>query len=351
MDWILLVHQLPPQPTSLRVRTWRKLQKLGAVAIKNSIYALPYNEKTHEDFQWLTEEIESAGGEATVFRAGSVEDNTDAEIVALFRSARENEYARLAGELESLARTLRHKGRSLRAPAAAFLRPEAELARLRAELERIGATDFFKAKNRAAVMSLYQSCHKLLHSSLRRGAGSGQHDSLAGVLDLSRYQGRRWVTRRHLHIDRLACAWLIKSFVDRRARFVFVGEGEPIRGGIPFDMFGAELGHHGGDCTFETMIKRFGLGADRALQSIGQIVHDIDLKDNKFSRLEAPGLDAVVSGLGQLVHDRKLVQQCGPIFDGMYLLLNENAGKRQKRTAKGRRAHRVGRTERRRPRR
>src|SRR5215212_5918180 len=95
-EWILLIHQLPPKPTNLRVRTWRKLQKLGAVSIKNSVYVLPCDEKTHEDFQWLKQEIEEAGGEATVFRAGSVEGATDEELIDSFRKARDYDYARLA---------------------------------------------------------------------------------------------------------------------------------------------------------------------------------------------------------------------------------------------------------------
>src|SRR5215208_545615 len=102
-DWILLIHQLPPKPTNLRVRTWRKLQKLGSVAIKNSVYVLPFNEKTYEDFQWLKQEIESAAGEATVFRAGAVEGATDEEIITLFRNARDGEYALVTAELDGLA--------------------------------------------------------------------------------------------------------------------------------------------------------------------------------------------------------------------------------------------------------
>src|SRR5687767_10463852 len=90
-EWILLIHQLPPKPTNLRVRIWRKLQKLGAVAIKNSVYALPANEKTNEDFQWLKQEIDSAGGDAAVFRAGSVEGATDDEIIGAFRKPRDEE--------------------------------------------------------------------------------------------------------------------------------------------------------------------------------------------------------------------------------------------------------------------
>src|SRR4029453_4178591 len=101
-EWILLIHQLPPQPTNLRVRIWRKLQRLGAVAIKNSVYVLPFDEKTFEDFQWLKQEIESAGGEATVVRAGAVEGAADDEIVAAFRTARDEEYSFVTAELEGL---------------------------------------------------------------------------------------------------------------------------------------------------------------------------------------------------------------------------------------------------------
>src|SRR3989440_2804413 len=95
-EWILLIHQLPPKPTNLRVRIWRKLQKLGAVAIKNSVYVLPVTEQAHEDFQWLKQEIDSAGGEAAVFRAASVEGATDEEMIAAFRKARDEEFAAVA---------------------------------------------------------------------------------------------------------------------------------------------------------------------------------------------------------------------------------------------------------------
>ena len=148
------------------------------------------------------------------------------------------------------------------------------------------------------------------------------------ALDVSQYQGRRWVTRKNLHIDRLASAWLIKQFIDKRPRFHFVAEGERVEGGIPFDVFGAEFTHQGEDCTFETLIKRFGFGDDPALGQLAEIVHDIDLKDDKFNRLEAAGLNAAVLGLAALLKDdRKLLQQSGVIFDGLYALLSGEARK------------------------
>jgi hypothetical protein len=136
------------------------------------------------------------------------------------------------------------------------------------------------------------------------------------------------VTRRNLHIDRLASAWLIKQFIDKRPRFYFVAEGESLEGAIPFDMFGAEFTHHGEDCTFETMLKRFALGNVSGLSEIAEIVHDIDLKDDKFHRLEAAGLNAIIDGLSNLLRDdRRLLQQSNVIFDGLYGLLNKDSGK------------------------
>jgi hypothetical protein len=138
------------------------------------------------------------------------------------------------------------------------------------------------------------------------------------------------VTRRNLHIDRLASAWLIKQFIDKRPRFYFVSEGETVEGAIPFDMFAAEFTHQGEDCTFETMLKQFGLTQIKGLREIAEIVHDIDLKDDKFHRLEAAGLNAIIEGLRKVLRDdRKLLQQTGVVFDGLYELLNKQVDKKR----------------------
>jgi len=328
-DWILLIHQLPPRPTNLRVRIWRKLQKLGAVPIKNSVYVLPFNEKTHEDFQWLKQEIESAGGEVAVFRAGSVEGATDDEIIGSFRQGRDEEYAKLTAELDGITGSIREHRRGGHLSTGRLNSYEAELAKLHVELERVVSTDFFNAKGHTAAQSAYERCRKALRASQSGDkAGAKSEGANDAALERSQYQGRRWMTRRNLHIDRLASAWLIRQFIDSRPRYYFVAEGETIEGCIPFDMFGAEFTHDGEDCTFETMIKRFGLSDDPALSQIAEIVHDIDLKDDKFHRLEAAGLNATVLGLAKLLkNDRKLLQQCSAIFDGFYALFSGEAGK------------------------
>lgn len=327
-EWILLIHQLPPKPTSLRVRTWRKLQRLGAVAIKNSVYVLPFNEKTHEDFQWLKQEIESSGGEATVFRAGSVEGATDDEIITAFRQQRDEDYTRVRAELDGLFGAIREQKRGGHLSLGRVSHYEAELDKLHTELESIVATDFFEAAKRSAAIAAYKRCQKALHAEQNRlDVNTKLGDARGTTLNPAEYQGRLWVTRPNLHIDRLASAWLIKRFIDARPRFSFVADGETVEGGIPFDMFGAEFTHHGEDCTFETMLKRFGLSGNRGLAEIAEIVHDIDLKDNKFNRHEAAGLNAIVRGLGELLKDdRKRIRQANVVFDGLHTLLSKDGG-------------------------
>ncbi len=332
-EWVLLIHQLPPKPTNLRVRIWRKLQKLGAVAIKNSVYVLPATEKSHEHFQWLKQEIESAGGEASVFKAASVEGATDQEIIAVFRKARDDEFAVIAADFDGLTGAIREQSRGKHLSAGRLAAHESEIDRLHGELERVAGNDFFNATGRAAAFAAFARCQKELRAAQGPTASSTSPETRSGKLDVAKYQGQRWVTRRNLHIDRLASAWLIKQFIDKRPRFYFVAEGETIEGAIPFDMFGAEFTHHGEDCTFETMLKRFGLNENKPLRQIAEIVHDIDLKDDKFHRLEAAGLNAVIDGLSNMLRDdRKLLQQTGVLFDGLHALLGKNAVKPERKS-------------------
>src|SRR5258705_10911277 len=327
-NWILLIHQLPPRPTNLRVRIWRKLQKLGAVAIKNSVYVLPATEQAHEDFQWLKQEIESAGGEAAVFRAGSVEGATDEEIITAFRKARDEEFAAISAEFDGLMGAVREQSRGKHLSAGRLSTHETEIDKLDGELERISANGFFDAAGRVAAFNAYERCQKAMRVAQGPTAKAAVSQTKGRTLDVAKYQAQRWVTRRNLHSDRLASAWLIKQFIDKRPRFYFVADGETVEGAIPFDMFGAEFTHHGEDCTFETMLKQFGLGDSKGLCGIAEIVHDVDLKDDKFHRLEAAGLNAIIDGFSKVLRDdRKLLQQTSVLFDGLYALLSKESEK------------------------
>ncbi|HEY2961711.1 MAG TPA: chromate resistance protein ChrB domain-containing protein [Pyrinomonadaceae bacterium] len=202
-------------------------------------------------------------------------------------------------------------------------------------MERVIANDFFGAKRRVDALRAYERCQKAIRFSQTSPKKSAPAAARSGVLAITDYQNRRWVTRRNLHIDRLASAWLISQFIDKRPRFHFVADDESIEGAIPFDMFGAEFSHEGEDCTFETMLKRFGLTDIQGLRDLAEIVHDIDLKDDKFNRLEAAGLKAIIDGLGEsLREDRKLLQQAGVIFDGLFALFEKRVDTKQRKTKK-----------------
>ena len=311
------------------MRVWRKLQKLGAVTIKNSVYVLPASDKTNEDFHWLKQEIETAGGEAAVFRADSIEGTTDKEIIGAFRKARDDEFAELTSQFEGLARSIREQTRGKHLSAGRLAALESDLTSLHTELDRVLRNDFFDSRGRSAAVQAYDKCLKLLRAGQSPVVKGRSSPTNVHALAVEHYQGRRWVTRRDIHIDRLASAWLIKQFIDKKPRFYFVADGETVDNGIPFDMFGAEFTHHGEDCTFETLVKRFGLTHIKGLVELGQIVHDIDLKDDKFHRLEAAGLKAMIDGLSATTKDdRKRLQHASVIFDSLFAQLDKLSGKK-----------------------
>lgn len=315
----MLVHQLPQKPTKLRVRTWRKLQALGAVAIKNSVYVLPFNEKTSEDFQWLRQEIESSGGEANLFRAGCAEGATDKEIIALFRKERDEDYTKLITEFDGLSGAAREQTKGNSLSVGKLAQYQSELSKLRQELERVTANDFFEAPQGKKARSAFEKCRRVLQATESNLSNESANNRDSAPLKIADYQNRRWVTRRDPHIDRLACGWLIRRFVDRRPRFHFISEGERIANALTFDMAEGDFTHLGEDCTFETLIKSFGLKSDNALSHIAEIVHDIDLKDNKFNRPEASGVNVVIRGLAEVyTDDGERLKQCLPVFDGLY---------------------------------
>jgi hypothetical protein len=304
--WLLLLVSLPPRPSSLRVRAWRRLKGLGAVALKSGAYLLPFSPDHYEQFQWLAQEIQKDGGEATLLRLERIENMREVELIRLFHQARNEDYAALAERYRKLAR-----GRS---PKAAD-----ELGRLAREMDRLADIDFFDAPGRQETQRAREGAERRLAAA----TGHGPSPAPQSALDLDALKGRRWATRPRPHVDRIASAWLIKRFVDPAAEFVFAPPEDIPADAIPFDIAGAELGHQGDDCTFETLLRRAGL-RDRRLAVIAQIVHEADLRDGKFHREEARGLDLVLRGLLEaLKDDHDVLAQGITVFDGLYATIGE----------------------------
>jgi hypothetical protein len=310
--WLLLIHQIPPKPNYFRVKIGRRLQRLGAAPIKNSVYVLPRSEQSYEDFEWVVREIVEGGGEASVCEARFVEGLSDAEVEALFNSAREADYLELAGEARRVQSTLSRSKKTEDSKEEL----ESSIARLRKRLAEIENIDFFSATGRDTIEALLVTLEERSKASASPPSERGD----APRLSIEKVQARIWVTRKGIHVDRMASAWLIRRFIDKDARFKFVpGKGyRPEAGEFRFDMFEAEFTHEGDRCTFEVLLHKFGL-TDPALRQIAEIVHDIDLKDGKFGRQDALGLDRLIAGIA-MAHseDDKRLAEGTAVFGGLY---------------------------------
>ena len=268
--WLLLIHQVPNSPPYLRVKMWRRLQKIGAVPVKNAVYVLPRSEQTLEDFHWVAREILEGGGDASVCEATFIEGITNSEVTALFQGARESDYTELLSEIKQAGEELRAASKEADGWVSGMVR---RVARLRQRLNEIQNIDFFPAAGGKQAEALLSEMEAKIRSAPLRKVQQ----------QTGTYSGRTWVTRKGVHVDRIASAWLIRRFIDSDARFKFVVargyRSEP--GEIRFDMFDADFTHEGDLCTFEVLIERSDI-SDRALRPIAEIVHDIDLKDTKF---------------------------------------------------------------------
>jgi hypothetical protein len=310
--WLLLIHQIPPKPNYLRVKIWRRLQRLGAVAIKNSVYALPKNDQTREDFHWVLREIIEGGGDGTLCEARLVDGVTDDQVEALFQSARETDYGQIAQDARRVAKTLRARGKLVKEDNPQV---QQDIARLKRRLDEVVAIDFFGAPGREAATGLVRGIEARLPGSKATPRSSEDGKGLRENLI-----GKTWVTRKGIHVDRMASAWLVRRFIDQTARVKFVpAKGyKPLINEIRFDMFEAEFTHEGDRCTLEVLIARLGLN-DPALTPIAEIVHDIDLKDSKFERQETSGIERLIAGIAMAHKDDETRLARGTaVFDDLY---------------------------------
>lgn len=310
--WLVLTHQIPPEPAYFRVRIRRRLAGIGAIPLKNSVYVLPSREDTREDLEWLLREIVRDGGEATLAVATFIDGVTDDRLRDAFDAERDAAY----GELAEEANRTRER---LAVPSADDGTPREVadvLSRFERRLEEIRALDFFGARGREEAEQAVALLELDLRATETKEVAMNER-----MWSTERPRGGTWVTRRGVRIDRTASAWLIRRFIDPEARFVFV---EPAghrasEGELRFDMFDGEFTHEGDRCTFETLLERFGLGDDPGLAAIAEIVHDLDLKETRFGRPEAAGVASILTGIARAHEDDPArIERGSAVFDYLY---------------------------------
>lgn len=306
--WLLLIHQLPAKPAYLRVKVWRRLQGIGAVPVKKTVYVLPISEQSQEDFEWLVREIVESGGEAMICEARLIEGLTDQEVRAKFSEARNADYQELADDARKLMAAIADDEAALGADV------KSQITRLRTRMDQIVAIDFFGADSREGAEGIV--------GALEARVKDRETEAMPTIADtrFGELINRTWVTREGVQVDRIASAWLIRRFIDPQAVFKFVpAKGyAPQSGELRFDMFQGEFTHEGDRCTFEVLVTRCGF-RDEALNTIAEIVHDIDLKDAKFGRNEAPGIARLLNGISVSEgNDNDRIAKGSEIFEGLY---------------------------------
>jgi hypothetical protein len=298
------------------VKVWRQLQGLGAVALKNSVYVLPNREDCIEAFQWVARELTGLGGQASLCEGQFFDGVTDQDIERRFNEARNAEFAEVAEQARTLMKAL--KGKRLAPDKVSALAGQA--AKLRKRFEEVLATDYCHASGREAAEGLLKAAESALNA-----VRDGKEPEL--IERVARPSGATWVTRGGVHIDRVASAWLIRRFIDPAAKFKFV----PAKGYVPepgelrFDMYDAEFTHIGERCTFEVLLVRMGI-SDPALAAIAEIVHDIDLRDERFARPETAGVESTITGIcSNARDDLACIEAATPMFEGLYTFFSLQA--------------------------
>lgn len=296
-SWLLLVFSLPARNASQRVEIWRKLQRYGMLALRSSGHVLPNTAANQERMEWLATAIRAYKGQASVVQVKGFDDLPAEKLRTLFQEARSRDYQKLLHEAKkvlALPSSRRHVGR---------------LTRIRRQFRELQGIDFFENPLRGKVESLLERADK----------SESVDSSRQGRRKSAEYHNRVWMTRPRPGIDRVSSAWLIRRFIDPKARFVFGADPSIHADAIPFDMFCEQgFGHRGEDCTFETLSKQFSIRSGK-IRRIAQIIHDADLGDEKFGRQEGLGLDKVLDGWAkQDLPDQELLQRGMDLIEGLY---------------------------------
>lgn len=299
LAWLLLLVRLPATHSTERVAIWRKLKKSGAIQIQTSTYILPDDPPRYETFQWLTQHIRDAGGDATLVRAREIDGFSNERLIELFKAARTKEYASLREMLRPLTASPRRTSNF-----------GVKVDRIRKQFREIRETDFFdspKAKD--------------IEMALRKLEGAQLKSKPQPKLESRDFRGRVWLTRPRPEIDRVGSAWLIRKSIDPNAKFAFESRRTANRRVLTFDMLDGDFSHDGDDCTFETLIRRFGI-EDKAVRKIAEMIHDADLDDDKFQRNECVGIDRILKGWAkQGLPDKEILRRGFECFDALYTFL------------------------------
>lgn len=304
------------------MKVWRRLIKMGAASLKGSVYILPYSEDHLEALHWLTGEVASLGGEALFARVGAIETMGDEEIKALFKAQRENEYTPIETPLEALEVQL--SSLEQQEDPKGLDKVKVTFQKMLKDYRVIQAIDFFHSPQGSDLQERLERFEERFKKLTAQP--QVERPKLAGPKRKDDYQDRVWVTRKTPFVDRMASAWLIRRFIDPKARFEFL-EKEKVIAEIPnavsFDVPGGDFSHQQDRCTFEVLLETFSLRG-KALRKMAEVVHELDLKDGKFLNPQVSGVESILLGIRKTAaDDRDALEEGIKVFERLYAALSK----------------------------
>lgn len=315
--WLIFFYSVPSRPVSSRMKVWRRLSKAGAIQFKGAVYILPFNDEHYELLQWLTSEVASMKGEAAFIKADMIEAIKNSAIVELFNQQRESVYRIIEKKIEDIERKLNSVKKG--ADAKDNKKLSGQFIKHQKEFEEIRKVDFFVSKSGNALKKRLAN----LQAEVNKLSGLKVKAQIAVITPkrIENYKGKTWRTRKRPFVDRMASAWLIKRFIDKKAIFRFIDEKEIEnidKKSITFDIKDGEFTHRGDMCTFEVIVKSFNL-KDKALKKIAEIVHEIDMKDDKYENMEARGIENILAGIRKTIkNDLEALEKGMAVFEMLY---------------------------------
>lgn len=298
--WLLFFYSAPSKPVSSRMKIWRRLIKAGALPFKGAAYILPDSEEHYEFCQWLVSEVDAVGGEAAFVIAEKIEAMKDVKIIDLFNKQREKDYH----DIEKKSEALSIKIQSIKKGSSIQTKKIIEtFNKLLKEFESVKKIDFFSSRAGAAIEKKLNALQSDL-SNIDAFYARMQSRSITPKR-IADYQNRIWMTRKKPFVDRMASAWLIKKFIDKNAVFKFAGEKDiehASNNAVAFDAVGVEFTHIDNMCTFEVLAKTFNL-KDKKIKKIAAIVHELDIKDDKYKNPETKGVEEILTGIRKTAKD------------------------------------------------
>ena len=319
--WLLFFYTVPSKPVNNRIKLWRRISRAGAVQLKGAVYVLPHNEEHYEFCQWLMEEVSALSGEGDFVIADNFEMLSNSEIITLFKRQRESDYIALEKKLNDLEVKLNSMEKGSRVKNAD--RFKAEFDKLLKEYNEITAIDFFPARKSSESGKKISSLQKKLAHIIKPSDAKEAARKKTAIprRNSEDYKRRIWITRHNPFVDRIASAWLIKKYIDKDAVFRFIDEQErenADKNAVIYDMKDGEITHTGDHCTFEVLVKSFAI-RDKAVRKIAELVHELDIKDGKFSCPEAKGIGEILQGIRKTGRDDKDILEKGmDVFEMLY---------------------------------